>query len=195
MEKFTKVKKSQEAQVQKDKDSVVYDGYLKVISEDGWEYVVEKDCVVCLIYMKDEGCVLMRSEPVPPWSFKYKNNVQKLSGKFLTVVSGTIEEGETPQQTLRRELYEEAGIVLNEFYQFDIEEPVFMSKGNSARYYPCLLPLEYNQYKLVTAPGDGSKTEKLSKTVKVSTADLDQIKINDLISRYLISKLKTDYNI
>ena len=115
MDKFTKVKKAQELQVQKDDEALVYDGYIKVRKEDDYEYVVESDCVVCLIYVKDEGYVLMRSEPVPPWSHKYKNKVQKLSGNFLTLVSGTIEEGETPQACLRRELYEEAGLVLNQF--------------------------------------------------------------------------------
>ena len=195
MEKFTKVKKTQEKYAQQEDDSIVYDGYIKVKKEGEWEYVIENDCVVCLIHIKDEGYILMRSEPVPPWSYKYKNQVQKLSGKFLTVVSGTIEEGETPQACLRRELYEEAGLVLNEFYQFDIEPPVFMTKGGTAHYHCCLLELNYNDYKMVAAPGDGSKTENLSKTVKISLGDIDEIRSNDMISKYLISKLKNENNL
>lgn len=195
MEKFTKVKKAQAQQIQKDQDSVVYDGYFKVIKQDEYEFTEESDCVVCLIYVKDEGYLLMRSEPVPAWSYKHKNDVQKLSGQFLTVVSGTIEEGETPQACLRRELYEEAGLVLNEFYQFEIEGPFFRSKATSARFYTCLLELNYNEYKMVAAPGDGSKSEKLSKTIKISLGDIDKIKCNDMISQYLITKLKKEYNL
>ncbi len=195
MEKFTKVKKAQATQVQKDIDSVVYDGYIKVIKENEYEFVVDKDCVTCLIYFKDEGYILMRSEPVTPWQYKYKNNINKLSGRFLTVVSGTIEDGESPQACLRRELYEEAGIVLNEFYNFDIEGPYFHSKGTSSQFYTCIIELNYNEYKLVTAPGDGSTKEKLSKTLKISIADIDEIKVNDMVSQYLITKLKKDYNL
>jgi ADP-ribose pyrophosphatase YjhB (NUDIX family) len=172
MEKFTKVKKTQEKQSQQEDDNIKYKGkFITLVNEDGWEYTIENDCVVCLVYIKDEGYILMRSEPVPPWSYKYKNNVQKLSGHFLTPVSGTIEEGETPQACLRRELYEEAGIVLSEFKQLDIEGPYFQNKGGSAQYYLCLLELNYNEYKMVTAPGDGSKTEKLARTVKISLGD------------------------
>lgn len=196
MEKFTKVKKTQE-KLQKQEEDIKYKGdFISVITnDDGWEFTDENDCVVCLIFVKDEGYVLMRREPVPPWSYKYRNNVQKLSGYFLTLVSGTIEDGETPQATLRRELYEEAGIVLNEFKQLDIEGPYFQTKGTAAQYYTCLLELNYNDYKLVTAPGDGSKTEKLSRTMKISVADLDEIRTNDMISQYLIQKLKFEYNI
>jgi 8-oxo-dGTP pyrophosphatase MutT (NUDIX family) len=39
------------------------------------------------------------------------------------VISGGNEEGETPDKAIRRELYEEAGIVLSSLKELDIEEP------------------------------------------------------------------------
>ena len=36
---------------------------------------------------------------------------------------------------------------------------------------------------------------KLSKTLKISIADIDEIKVNDMVSQYLITKLKKDYNL
>lgn len=193
MEKFTKLSKKKKIKIV---DDIVYDGnYLKILKEDDWEFVVENDCVVCLIYFKDEGYVLMRTEPVPPWQHKHKNDNQKLTGNYLTPMSGTIEKDESISNCLRRELYEEMGIVLNNFYQFEIEPPIFVSKGNSQQFHLCLLELNYNDYKLVSAPGDGSKFEKISKNVKISLGDLDNIKINDMVSLYLINKLKKNYNL
>jgi len=196
MEKFTKVKKEQEKNVQLNDNSVVYKGdHISVIKKEDYEYIVEKDKISCLIYVKDEGYLIMRSEPVTPWQDKYKNNINKLSGLFLTVVSGTIEQGETPAACLRRELYEEAGIVMSEFYQFEIEGPFFSNKGNTSQVYTCLMELSYNDFRLVAAPGDGSKTEKLSRTLKISLGDLDEIKVNDMITQYLFTKLKKEYNV
>ena len=195
MEKFTKYKKNEEKQVQKEQDEIVYDGYIKVIKQDEWEFVVEKDCVVCLPYIKDEGYFLMRSEPVPPWTYDKKNNPEQLSSHYLTLVSGTIEDGETPQACLRRELYEEAGIALNQFFHFNIEGPFFESKGNTSQFYICLMELSYTDYKLVAAPGDGTQHEKNAKTIKISIADLDEIRINDMASKILIEKLKKEYNL
>ena len=196
MDKFTKVVKSQNTQVQKEIDSVVYKGqYFNVIKQNDSEFVVGKDSICCLVYIKDEGYILMRSEPISPWQYKQRNDVNKISGLFLTVISGTIETGESPQACLRRELYEEAGLVLNEFKQFDIEGPVFQSKGTDSQFYTCLLELNYNDYRMVAAPGDGSKKEKLSRTVKISVGDIDEIKCNDMVSKFLIDKIKTDYNL
>ena len=196
MDKFTKVVKTQNIQTQKDIDSVVYKGqYLNVIKQNENDFVSENDTIVCLVYIKDEGYILMRSEPVTGWQHKQKNDINKISGLFLTVISGTIEKGESPQGCLRRELYEEAGLVLNEFKQYDIEGPFYKTKSTDSQYYTCLLELNYNDYRMVAAPGDGSKKEKLSRTVKISVGDIDEIKCNDMVSKFLIDKIKTEYNL
>jgi len=52
-----------------------------------------------------------------------------------------------------------------------------------------------NDYKLVSAPGDGTLQEKLADNLKVSLSDIDEIRINDMVTELLLNKLKTTYNI
>ncbi len=194
MDKFTKVVKKQDKE--ENENGVVYQNdYLTLKTVNDWSYVVESDRVIVLPYVKDEGYVYMRAENVIPWREKYKGTQFGKATDYLTVISGTIEEGEEVAQTLRRELYEEAGIALNQFYHFNIEGPFFESKGNTSQFYICLMELSYTDYKIVAAPGDGTQHEKTAKTIKVSIADLDEIKINDMASKILIEKLKKEYNL
>jgi hypothetical protein len=185
MEKFTKYTKNLPLE---EKPIPVYQGDVNLIKFRDWTIIDEADMVAVLPYFKDEGYVLLRSEWIPTYQWKYKD-IHKGIDKFITVISGHIEEGETPQQTLRRELYEEAGIVLNETKELDIGRPLHISKGNLNCYFPCLLELNYNDYQQTKAPGDGSLAEKKSQTIKISLADLDQIVPFDLISGFLMEKL------
>ena len=196
MEKFTKVVKTQDKQITADEQSIVYeDEHMKVKNVNDWSYVVESDSIVVLPYVKDEGYVFLRSENIPPWSDKYKGKELGKSTQFLTLISGTIENGETPEQTLRRELYEEGGIALTQFYNFEIEGPYFTSKSSTYQFYICLMELSYTDFKMVAPPGDGTQHEKMAKTLRVSIADLDEIRINDMVTRLLVDKLKNNYNL
>lgn len=195
MEKFTKHAKK-ELKQQNINNTVYQDDFISVKKINNRTFVEEKDRIVALPYIKDEGYVFMRAENVPAWKYKYRNNTQlSKTSNFLTMISGSIETGETPSKTLRRELYEEAGIVLSQFYQFDIEGPFFESKGNNSQFYICLIELNYNDYKLVSAPGDGTINEKIAKNLKVSLGDLDEIRINDMVSELLLTKFKKEYNL
>jgi hypothetical protein len=78
-------------------------------------------------------------------------------------------------------------------YDFDIEKSMFMTKGNVGRYHVCILELKYNDFKVTTPPTDGSKSEKLSKTLKISLGDLDELRIHDLITEYMLTKFKLEY--
>lgn len=188
MEKFTKMKDTPIIP----EDEELFDGdYLKVIKYKKEEILKTKDTVAIIPYFRDEASFLMRSEYLP--SYQYKNsNIPELKNitNYLTVITGTIEENETPEQTIRRELYEEGGIVLNNLYQFDIEGPFFKCKHGTSQIYACLLELPVNTYKQVKPPTDGSRNEKLSKNIRISIADVNQIVNNDLITKYLITLLK-----
>ena len=193
MEKFSKLKKG-EKKVNKNEPQIKYDGYLKVIEYKDYEFVVENDMVVILPYLVDESSIVLRHEYIPTYQYHYKDsNDYKNITNFLTVVSGTVEKGESLKNTIRRELFEESGIVLSSMYNFDIEKSLFLNKSNTAQYHICILELRYNDYKVTTPPGDGSKCEKLSRSVNISLGDIDDIKTHDLITDYMLNKFRLDY--
>lgn len=194
MNKFSKVLKG-EVKINKEETELKYDGtYLKVVGYNQSEFVKEDDVVVVLPYLVDEASILLRSEYVPTYQYFYKNyNEYKHITNFLTVISGTVKTGESLKNTVRRELYEEAGVVLSSLYDFDIEKSIFMTKGNVGRYHVCILELRYNDFKVTTPPTDGTKIEKLSQTLKIGLGDLDELRTHDLITEYMLTKFKLEY--
>jgi 8-oxo-dGTP pyrophosphatase MutT (NUDIX family) len=196
-EKFTNIEKMSGSTKSEQDPDVKYKGdVLKVIGYKDYEFVSEAHMVVILPYLRDEGFILMRHEYVPTYQYFYKDSVDyKTITNFLTVVTGTVEQGESLENCVRRELYEETGIVLSNMYKPEIDKHLFLSKGNVAQYHTCFVELRYNDYKLVNPKGDGSESERLSKTVKISLGDLDEIKTHDLITEYMLTKFRLDYNI
>lgn len=194
MNKFSKVLKG-EVKINKEETELKYDGtYLKVVGYNQSEFVKEDDVVVILPYLVDEASILMRSEYVATYQYFYKKyNEYKHITNFLTVISGTVKTGESLKNTIRRELYEEVGVVLSSLYDFDIEKSMFMTKGNVGRYHVCILELRYNDFKVTTPPTDGTKSEKLSKTLKIGLGDLDELRTHDLITEYMLTKFKLEY--
>jgi len=170
-----------------EKEDFVYDGYLKVKSKDGWEFVKEKDCVIAVVHLLDFNEIIVRKEIVPPYRERYPS--QEF---FLTSLSGTIENGETPIQTIIRELVEEAGIMLNSnFTSYENWGEYFWCKSNSSKASIFYFPLRVNDFIRVEPKGDGSKIEEMSKSVRVDIKYLDSLKPSDLVTALCIEKLKS----
>ena len=89
-----------------------------------------------------------------------------------------------------RELEEEAGIVLREDFQLEDMRPLFINKAVANKYYPYLIPLNERDYHEVVAKGDGSKEEEMSKSVKVDIKFIDSLNPSDLITDYMLMKMK-----
>ena len=188
MEKFTKI---QDKPIIPDEETLYKGKHLDLINYKDTEILQIKDKVAILPYFRDEATFLMRLEYITAYQYKNRNisNLRKVTN-YLTVITGTMEEGETPEQTIRRELYEEGGIVLNNMYPFEVEGPFFVQKYSTGQIWACLMELPVNTYRQIKPPTDGSEKEKLSKCIRVSVGDINQIVNNDLISRYLVTKLK-----
>ncbi len=188
MEKFTKIKPKTDQDTSKD-DVLFSNGYMKLINYEDVVLIKESDFVVCIPYLIEYNQIILRHEYIP--TFKYTDGQEY----HITVISGAIESGETPEMALLRELEEEAGLVLSPDFKFDFMKPVFISKSNSSKYHPCLINLTERDYHEVVAKGDGSRLEKLSKSVKVDLKHLPSINPSDLITSYMLDKIKEFTNL
>ena len=185
MEKFTKLKPKTE--FTEDKDDILFSNkYMKVINYEDWTIIKESDFAICIPYLIDSNQIILRHEYIP--TFKYVDG----QDFHVTVLSGGIEIGETPERAILRELEEEAGVVVDPEYKIEFMKPLFISKGNASKYYPCIIQLTERQYHEVVAKGDGTEAEKKSQSVKIDVKYLNSINASDLITEYMILKLK-DY--
>ena len=104
MEKFSKMKPKDE--FAEGKEKVLYkDDNLSIIDYEDWSVVKESDTIVCIPYLIETNQVVLRYEYIP--SFKYADGQEH----HVTILSGTVERGESNERTVLRELEEEACIV------------------------------------------------------------------------------------
>lgn len=188
MQQFSKLKPKDEFEGEGKEPILYQDDHIKIINFEGWSILQEKDAVCCIPYLIESNQIVLRYEYIP--TFKYADGREY----HLTLVCGGVEKGETKETALIRELEEEAGIVLKEDYQFEALNPLFISKGYANKYYPYILPLNERDYHEVVPTTDGSKEEKISKCVKVDVKYISSLKPSDLITDYMLLKLKEYLN-
>jgi len=190
MEKFSKIDKKEKLQVQPGNKYTGKD--INIIEYKGWDIITGKDKVAILPYLKDEGYILMRYENIPTYNYKYKNTEgYKDVENFLSIIKGDIEKNETPSQSVRRVLLEDCGLVLGQNYPITIDKNLFKDEKNTGQYHIALIELNYNDFR----QGPLKKSEEDNRVIKLSLGEIDDIKSFDLISDYMLLKLRYDYNI
>ena len=128
--------------------------YLDVISPEGYQYefVDEPDTVLAL--PKIGGKYIVRKEVCPAYQVKGQDQ------RYWTMVSGTVEDGESSLETLRREMGEETPIKPNRIRIIDRKEKFPLMKLTTCQ--ASLYHFEVLDYEETAASGDGSKVEEES---------------------------------
>lgn len=187
MKKFSTLRPKSEGA--KKIEPLYQDDYVSIVEFEDWKVIDQSDVTVAIIYLMEENLFILRHEYIP--TFKYKDG----QDYHLTLVGGTIEKGETPEKALIREIEEEAGIVIRPDFKLEMMKPLYLMKGSSCQVHPALVVLNENDYHEILAKGDGSKVEKMSKSVKIDVKFINKINCSDLITEYMIDQLKKYLNI
>jgi 8-oxo-dGTP pyrophosphatase MutT (NUDIX family) len=188
MDKFSNLKVKTE--FKKSKEKPLYeDEHLSVVKFEDWSIIKHKDYVVCIPYLIESNQVILRYEYIP--TFKYTDGQEY----HLTLVGGGKEDGESHDLAIIRELEEEAGIVLREDFELEALRPLFLTKMNANKVYPYIIPLHNKDFEEVIPKGDGTKHEAMSKSVKIDVNNLKNIQASDLITDYILLKLKEYMNL
>ena len=188
MDKFSKVK--DEKEVVK-KNRILFDAKsFKVKTGNlGWNFIEEPDsvCVIPILIYDNE--ILLRMEVIPSYQDMDSQDFH------LTCISGTMEKEETPEECIVRELEEEAGLKLKDGIEIEIHDVLYKSKTGNSRFHLCILPLNLYDYTEVAAVGDGSKTEELSKTVRIKSSNINRLFPSDIVTKLLLGDVKNYLNI
>lgn len=188
MKKFTTMDRAVPSK--KEVEPLYKDDYLKITEFEDWKIIDQPDVVVvAIIYLMDEGVFILRHEYIPTFKFKEGQDYH------LTLVGGGIEKGETPEKALFREIEEEAGIVIRDDFKLEFMKPLYLMKGSTCQVHPSLIVLNNGDYHEILAKGDGSKIEKISKSVKIDQKYITKVNCSDLITQYMLDQLKKYLNV
>ena len=132
MDKFTKMKETKNVEK---KEILFQNDWLKIKEKDDYVFLEESDSVCVIPFFIEKNRFYLRQEIITP--FKVKDNADF----HMTCISGTVEENESHDECIRRELTEEAGIVLRDSYKINIIDSLYKSKTGNSKFIYAILPI------------------------------------------------------
>jgi 8-oxo-dGTP pyrophosphatase MutT (NUDIX family) len=155
--------------------------YLSIVSPIKYQYeaVHEKDVITVLpvVVVKSKfvkGLInyylVIRKEVCPPYLIKD----QGIDEYFYTPITGKMDkEGESSEETMKRELIEEAGIELVDYEMILHKKKMPVCKTSDMRMD--LFILLVNSFNPVEPVGDGTEMEKISTSIFVKLGEMHNI--------------------
>jgi ADP-ribose pyrophosphatase YjhB (NUDIX family) len=187
MDKFSSLKMEKDV-VPQDTSKFKNDDF-SVIGYDESDIILSKDEMIILPYLRDDGFILMKYQKTPAFNYKYKEvSSYQNTEHFLACIKGFVNEKENEIQNVRRILHDETGLVLSTNSSIEVDKILFKNDVNVGQYHFCLLNLSYNDYKQTSLKTNDFE----NRVIKISLGDLDEIKSYDLITDYMIMKIKYD---
>lgn len=182
MDKFSKIK-DDEKKFEPKAD-------IEILNYEGKNIIAQKDSIIILPYLVDEGFILMSSDSVPSFKYGLKNNIQyKNSKTFLTALTMPYNVAEPIHNAIRRYLYEYCGLVLISTFDIEVSKPVFYNNASSGKVYTCILMLRYNDYRQTTPKIVDNPDRKV---IKVDLGYIDDLIILDLPTESILNKLRME---
>jgi len=178
MKKFSKLDK-----YKKDQNIINNNDNIKIINYKNENIISSKDKIVILPYLKDEGYILLSYNNVAAFNMNDNNTVN-----FIKVITDDKNDIDIIEESIKKILLKTCGIVLRQNYSINIDNVLFKNEQDAGRYYISLLELNYNDFKQIP-PNNNYQL------IKISLGDIDTIKKYDLITEYMLLKLKYDYKI
>ena len=174
--------------------------WVRLVYWNNYEFLDEPPIVMVIPIRTDTGEPLVgfREEYCPPYFFDREDPDQMDEEMYYTVITGRIEEGDSAEETLYREIEEEAGIRMKpEATIVPLSDSIPLVKFASTRVYPYLVYLEEGTYDFVEAKGDGTENEARSQTLWAPVDKISQLveettnfDFSFLFLKYVIEYLK-----
>lgn len=159
--------------------------YLKVVDIWGYKAIQENDMIICLPYLVEKNIILLKYEEIKSYEF-----IEQMYDKWIVTMSKIINTDEEPVNALKTGLMEEFGIELKDNITPEIQQPLFITKGNTARFYICILPLMEHNYEQLQP---SSENKEMSKIISLSLKDINNILIYDMVTKCSIDLFKKEY--